>query len=330
MTAQLDRSFRLPLSLLGLAALGVLWSYWTTLAEIVWRWTHDPQYSHGYLVPGFALYLLWLRREPFLRAPLQPSAWGLALLSAAIVLRLVGTFFHLGYFDQMSLLPCLLGVFMLGGGWSALLWTWPAVAFLAFMIPLPHTWSLALSAPMQAFATLVSTFCLQVLGRPALAEGNLILLNEIELGIVEACSGLRMLVVFFALSTGVAILIRKPLWEKLVIASSAIPIALAANVLRITATGLFYDRFGANFGGAFFHDLAGWLMMPLGLACLGLELWILGHLLIEPSKKLLASQVSLQRVEVDPLSFYRSGTSRRARRAAAAAPTSATSPVAPS
>jgi exosortase len=198
------------------------------------------------------------------------------------------------------------------------------VAYLAFMIPLPHSWSLALSAPMQSFATTVSTFCLQVLGRPALAEGNLILLNDIELGIVESCSGLRMLVVFFALSTAVAVLNRKPLWEKLVLAASAIPIALAANVLRITATGLFYDSFGPNFGGAFFHDLAGWLMMPLGLGFLGVELWVLRRLLIEPSTKLLPSQVSLQRVEVNPLSFYRGGGRRRAA-AAPVEPPSATS-----
>jgi len=220
-----------------------------------------------------------------------------------------------------------LGVFVLAGGMQALAWSWPAVAYLAFMIPLPHSWSLALSGPMQAFATTVSTFCLQVLGRPALAEGNLILLNDLEIGIVEACSGLRMLVVFFALSTAVAIFIRKPLWEKLVLAGSAIPIALAANVLRITGTGLFYDSFGAHFGGDFFHDLAGWLMMPLGLALLGVELWILRQLLIAPASRLRPGQVSLQRVEVNPVSFYRSGASRRERRAAP--PVASTEPARP-
>src|SRR5205814_9373752 len=120
-------------------------------------------------------------------------------------------------------------------------WSSPAVSFPAFMGPWPHSASVAMSAPMQSFATTVSTFALQVIGRPAIAEGNVILLNDIELGIVEACSGLRMLVVFFALSTAVAMLIRKPLWEKLVIAGSAVPIALASNVLRITITGLWYD-----------------------------------------------------------------------------------------
>ncbi len=325
MIAQPVRALGLPISL----ALALLWSYWTTLAEIVWRWSNDPQYSHGYLVPGFAAYLLWQRRAHF--GALRPSNWGLAVLGAAALLRLAGTFFHFGYLDQISLLPTLLGLCLLAAGMQATTWAWPAFAFLAFMIPLPHSWSLALSGPMQTFATTVSTFCLQVLGRPALAEGNLILLNDIELGIVEACSGLRMLVVFFALSTAVALLINKPLWEKLVIAASAVPIALAANVLRITATGLFYDAFGPRFGGPFFHDLAGWLMMPLGLAFLGVELWVLRHLLLEPSNKLLPSQVSLQRVEVNPLSFYRGNGSRRERRAAAATqPPAASDPVAPS
>jgi len=169
-----------------------------------------------------------------------------------------------------------------------------------------------MSRPLQSFATEVSTFTLQVLGRPAIAEGNVILLNDIELSIVEACSGLRMLFVFFALSTAVAMLIQKPLWEKLLIGGSALPIALAANVLRITITGLFYDSFGNHFGGTFFHDLAGWLMMPLGLIFLGIELWILKTLLIERSSEIaLASQVSLQRVEVNPLALYADKTPRR-------------------
>ncbi|MBI3406893.1 MAG: archaeosortase/exosortase family protein [Planctomycetes bacterium] len=191
----------------------------------------------------------------------------------------------------------------MSSGWR---WAWPAVAFLAFMIPLPHTGAVALSGPMQSFATEVSTFALQVLGRPALSEGNVILLGDLELGIVEACSGLRMLVVFFALSTAVALLSAKPMWERILIAVSALPIALAANVLRITITGVLYDTAGAELGNAIFHDLMGWLMMPIGLAFLGLELWILKRLLSEPAKPslLTGSDVSLHRAAYNPLSAY--------------------------
>lgn len=295
----------------GLLAAALLWSYWPTLADICNRWNVDPSYSHGYLVPAFALWLLWLRRAT-LRAG-EPSVWGLGLIALALGLRLAGTYYHFGWFDQLSLIPALGGLFLMLGGWGTLRWAAPALAFLVFMIPLPHSVSQSLSGPMQNFATQSSTFFLQVMGQPALAEGNVILLEELELGIVEACSGLRMLVVFFALSTGMALLIRKPLWERMLVALSAVPIALASNIVRITVTALVYQQMGAEMGEAVFHDLAGWLMMPLGLAFLGLELWLLNRLLIEPppSAPKLVVEVTQQRAAVDPLALYRQQTSSR-------------------
>lgn len=302
----------LPLASAGvLLAAALLWSYWPTLADICHRWNVDPSYSHGYLVPAFALWLLWLRRGSLHAG--KPSVWGLGLIALALGLRLAGTYYHFGWFDQLSLLPALGGVVLLLGGWGTFRWAAPALAFLVFMIPLPHSVAQSLSGPMQNFATQASTFLLQVLGQPALAEGNVILLDDLELGIVEACSGLRMLVVFFALSTGMALLIRKPLWERTLVALSAVPIALASNVVRITGTALVYEHLGREMGEAVFHDLAGWLMMPLGLAFLGLEMWLLNRLLLEPppSAPKLVVEVAQQRVAVDPLALYRQQSSPR-------------------
>jgi exosortase len=193
----------------------------------------------------------------------------------------LGRYYYYAWFDHMSLLTCLAGLALLIGGWPMLRWSWPAVAFLIFMIPLPDRFAVAMSGPMQTFATNASVLLLQVMGQPALAEGNVILLNEVELGIVEACSGLRMLVVFIALATAVALLVRKPIWEKILIAASALPIALLSNVLRITLTALLYEVLDDEFAKIFSHDLAGWLMMPMGLALLGLELVLLGQLFLE-------------------------------------------------
>ncbi len=260
----------------------VVWAYWTTLGDAAIEWAHNPQYSHGWLVPGFAALLLWLRREQLTSAALRPSWWGLVILLNAAAVRLVGTYYHLSWLDPLSLLPCLAGACVLVAGWAYLRWAWPAFAFLFFMIPLPYNLSVALAAPLQMMATEASTFLLQTLGQPAVAEGNVILLNEVELGVVEACSGLRMLMVFFALSTAMAILIRKPLWERLLVCASAIPIALVVNLLRITVTAVLYETAGKEVGDAVFHDLAGWLMMPLALVFLWLELKLLQHLLIEP------------------------------------------------
>jgi exosortase len=258
------------------------WAFWPTLADLARTWNSNPQYSHGYLVPVFAALLLWLRRDRLDRSAVGPSWWGVPLLALGIALRLAGAYKYFHWFEVVSLLPCILGLWLTVGGVAAFRWAWPALLFLAFMIPLPYRTEIALAAPLQRFATVTSTFIMQTLGLPALSEGNVIRLNDVEIGIVEACSGLRMLVVFFALSTGVALLIRRPLLDKLLIVASAIPIALVSNIIRITATGVLHEMVDSATANAFFHDFAGWLMMPLALGMVGIELKILSNLFIDP------------------------------------------------
>jgi exosortase len=204
------------------------------------------------------------------------------LLLAGVALRLAGTHYYFVWFDAISLIPCTAGVIWMVGGWKLCRWSLPAVMFLIFMIPMPYTLEVMMADPLQRLATLTSTFALQTLGLPAIADGNVILLNDVRIGIVEACSGLRMMVIFFALSTAVALVIRRPLWERMLIAASAVPIALIVNISRITVTGVLHDTVGTEIANAVFHDLAGWLMMPVALALLGVELAILSRLLIEP------------------------------------------------
>jgi exosortase len=259
----------------------LFWAYGSTFLELSQSWKANPQYSHGYLVPVFALALLWLRRDRLDVKALRPSLWGLPLVAAALALRLWGVYYYYVWLDPISLIPCLLGLTLLLGGWAALRWAWPSVLFLAFMVPLPYRLASALSGPLQRLATVVSTFVMQVLGLPALSEGNVILLNEAEIGVVEACSGLRMLVVFFALATAVALVSQRRFIDKVVLVLSAIPIALISNILRVTATGILHEMVDSATANAFFHDVAGWLMMPLALAMLALELKVMSHLFIE-------------------------------------------------
>lgn len=274
-------SLQLLVAVPALAA-ALLWASWPALVEMAYRWWHDPQYSHGYLVPVFAGVLLWLRRERLARVT-EGSYWGGVLLIAASgLLSLPGGYLYLEALDGLALLPAVAGIFVLLGGWPALRWAWPGVAFLAFMLPLPHSLEHGLASSLQRLATVVSTYSLQTLGFPALAEGNVILVNEQKVEVANACSGLAMMMTFFALSTAMALIVRRPLLDRLLIVASAIPIAVIANVTRITVTAIVREKVSSDLANEIFHDWAGYFMMALGLALLWLELWVLGRLLIEP------------------------------------------------
>src|SRR5579884_1970491 len=157
--------------LTALAAVG-LWAYWPTLLAMYHKWEHDPQYSHGYLVPAFAAALLWIRRAQMPAAPAALCGGGLLLMLAGTLVRLAGVYTFFDWLDAASIIPCLAGLFVLFGGWKALRWAWPALGFLVFMIPLPFRVETALSHPLQSLATQASTYLMQTVGLPALAEGN--------------------------------------------------------------------------------------------------------------------------------------------------------------
>jgi exosortase len=269
------------LRLLGLISI-CAWAYWPTLGAMAGKWLHDPQYAHGYLVPFFSLFLLWRRRALLSAAAPQYNWWGVLLVLAGAGLHVLGAYIYFDWVDAFSLLPCLAGFCVLLGGWPALRWAWPAIAFLLFMIPLPFRVETAFGLRLQSVATLASTYTLQALGLPALSEGNTILLPGGAIGVAEACSGLSMLTTFFALATAVALVISRPWLDKVVVLLSAAPIAIAANVARITATGLAQEWVGRDLAHHVFHDLAGWLMMPVALALLWAELRLLSFLLVEP------------------------------------------------
>ncbi|MFQ5731047.1 MAG: exosortase/archaeosortase family protein [Planctomycetaceae bacterium] len=233
---------------------------------------------------------------------LHPTWWGLPFLVLGVGVRLIGAHFYLDVVDHLSLIPCVIGLVLLIGGRVAIRWSWPAILFLVFMVPLPYTLETMLRGPLRKVGTVASTFLMQTVGLPAFADGHRheVLVGGMtqRIGVSEACSGLSMLMIFFALATAVAVVIRRPLWEKAILLSSAAPIALVSNVLRITVTGLMLyalkdshldfavgsfvllDISGTDFAHSFFHDWAGWLMMPLALGFLWFELAILRRLVL--------------------------------------------------
>jgi len=259
-----------------IAAVG--WAYAATLAGAAARWADDPQYSHGYLVPVFSLYLLYRRRALIRGVELRPSWLALAPLAVAVSLRLVEARYFYNGLDQLSVAPAVLAAALAAGGRPAGRWVWPAALFLIFMVPLPFRIQTAMSGELQAVATRASAFLLVTAGLPAVTEGNVIVLGDVRVGVVEACSGLGMGVTFLALAAAYALVSPAARAVRLAVMLSALPIAVLANVARIAATGLLFHLDRSEAARAVYHDLAGWLMIPLGCGMILFEAWFLGRI----------------------------------------------------
>ena len=223
------------------ATVGV--TYYATERFLVRTWYQEPDYGHGFFVPLFSLYLLWHRRGMVDPLPTKWSWWALPMFALSAVIRWASVYLHLSG-DHYSIFPMLIGVALLLGGWRALHWSWPSILFLAFMIPLPGSVKVMLAQPLQQVATASSVYVIQTLGLPSVAEGTTIQLPSGPLDVEQACSGISMLMLFFAICVGAVLVLRMSLWEKCVIVASAMPIAVISNVFRVTVAGVLVELVG--------------------------------------------------------------------------------------
>lgn len=258
-----------------ICCLAIVWLCWPSLVRMQSIWTNSPQYSHGYLVPFFVLYLLWYRRHELIDGELAPSWWGLPALAVGIALKWAGTAYFVDYLDDAALVVLIFGAVVIAGGMRAAAWSWQGILFLLFMVPLPYRLETAIQQSLLRFATVASTYALQTLGYAAFAEGNVIHLPKSELGVLDACSGLRMGIVCTAMAALAALVSPAPLPQRLIILLSGVPLALLTNVVRISLMGMISEAFGQATAERIFHDLSGLAMVVFALILLFLEIRLL-------------------------------------------------------
>ncbi|MFZ0287239.1 MAG: exosortase, partial [Terriglobales bacterium] len=214
------------------------WLYAPILARLVEQWWHDPDFSHGFLVPLFSLFVLWKDRARVVRVRPAPSSWGLLIVSFGLFLLIAGVLGAELFLSRISLLFLLAGVIIFFRGWRlfrTLLFPW---AFLFLMIPIPAIIFNQITFPLQLLASKLAAAALRLLGVPVLREGNIINLPALPLEVAEACSGIRSLLSLVTLSIVYGYLLEPRIWIRVLLALASIPIAVAANSLRIVGTGL--------------------------------------------------------------------------------------------
>jgi exosortase len=259
-----------------------LWTYWWELCHVVHVWATTPDMGHGFAVPVFCAYLLWRRQEMVDPWPTSGSWWCIPFFAGfALFCCLVKLMRYERELD--SLFPFFIGMALAIGGWKALRWAWPSILMLIFMDPLPHFVQEGLAKDLQYVATHMTVYVLQTVGVAAIASGNVIQLSDPQnkLNVAEACSGLRMMTVTYAVCVGACFVLREPLWKKIVLVVSAAPIAVISNVARISMTGMLKEWISPQVGDIF-HDWFGYLeVVPAMLLVWGL-LSLLSALFIEP------------------------------------------------
>lgn len=240
--------------------------------DIMWNmvmdWEHDPNYSHGFLVPFIAGYLVWERWAQLRTNPIQASNWGIPLLSVGIVMLVVGSIGAELYTQRVSFIVVLAGLILLILGKQYLRDLGLPLAFLIFMVPLPAIVVNTIAFPLQLLAAQTAAYCLFQLGIPVFREGNLISLAGSTLEVAEACSGLRSLLALITLGTIYAYLSQKDNWKRWVLVGLSIPIAIVANAIRVTGTGILANHWGVEVAQGFYHTFEGWIVFVVAFILL--------------------------------------------------------------
>ena len=248
------------------------------LLELVRRWTTQEEYSHGFLIPLVAAWLLWTRRDALLESIGQPAWTGVLLILLAMLMHVVGALSAIFILSQLAFVVALLGIILAVGGFSLLRSAFFPIIFLIFAIPLPYFIDANLSLQLQLISSQLGAFFIRLFQIPVYLDGNVIDLGNYKLQVVEACSGLRYLFPLLSLSSLAAYLFRAPIWQRVLVLWSSIPITILMNGFRIGMVGVTVDRWGPRMADEALHFFEGWIIFIVSAFFLILEIYVLARL----------------------------------------------------
>jgi exosortase len=255
-------------ALMGTVLVAILLLYFPFLQTLVMDWETDDNYSHGYFIPVITLYMIYSLRKDLARIPLHPSVTGLFLVLCGLMMLVVAKIGAEFFLQRFSLIVVLLGLVYFLCGPAYLKKLALPILYLVFMIPLPAIIWNKIAFPMQLFGSYLTEQVVYLIGIPVYREGNVLHLAETTLEVVAACSGLRSLVTMFALSGALSFLSTLSPGRKWMLFFSAAPIAIFANIVRLTATAILSSIYGSDVAQGFLHDFSGILIFVLGLSML--------------------------------------------------------------
>jgi len=294
-TALTKTSFSLPS---GAAVAGILRRWWwlaavfllvygQILPTIVQEWWTNDDYAHGLLTPFALAYLIHERRHALFNIPVAPSAFGFIVILASQAVLLVGFLGAEFFLQRISMLMFFAGLILFLWGWNVLSKTAFGLILILLAIPLPALVFNSFALPLQLLASSLAEAVLNMLHVPVYRDGNILQLpHDLLLNVAEACSGIRSLISLIALAALTTMLARFPMrwWARILVVLSAVPIALATNAFRVTATALLAYKFGIGAAEGFLHASSGWLVFIFAFFIILGELFFLTRFAPPPGR----------------------------------------------
>jgi exosortase len=242
--------------------------YYRTGIKLATDWYNIPDYSHGFLVPLFSAFLIWDRRREIAETPLRPTWAGVPVVVLGLVALVFGVYGVDLFTTRISFVILVAGLVWTFLGAPMLRQLRFPIATLLLAIPFPAIIFNQITFPLQLMASRLAAMTLPLLGVPVLQDGNVIQLPVMKLEVAEACSGIRSLMSLFTLAIFYGYFLEKTTLRRVILALASIPIAVAANVVRIVGTGLCVQYWDPAKALGFFHEFSGWVMFVISLICL--------------------------------------------------------------
>lgn len=251
-------------------ALGLLVLYVPTFVDLArTTWEHEEG-SHGPIVLAILLWLAWQARTAFTSAPVRPSiASGSASLVLGLAAYILGRSQAIQVLEVGSLMLTLAGTILLTRGWAGLRTVAFPIFFVVFLIPLPGILVTAITGSLKQQVSVVAEYLLYVLGYPIARSGVVLSVGPYELMVADACSGLNSMYSLSALGLLYIYMMRYRNWLRIgVLLASILPIAFAANIVRVLILVLVTYHFGDEAGQGFLHGFAGIVLFIVALSML--------------------------------------------------------------
>lgn len=254
-----------PNKMLWLAGAGLLLLFAPTLSWLWGRWTLSVwHHAHGLLIPPVVAYFIREELAPLKHLPTSSSAWGFVFLVPALALHALDAGMHTELLSAVALVMALPGLSLLFLGTTRTRAILFPLAFVAFALPIPLALTEAIHLQLRYITTMGTSSLVPFLGIPVFVEGTTLHLAQGPLQVADACSGFSTL--YAALAVAFMTAYSTPSRVRRVgVLLSAAPLAIIANIIRVTALVLLVVWQGPGVLDTWIHPFSGMMTFALAL-----------------------------------------------------------------